>query len=74
MICPQCSKLVLKTANKICKNCKAEVHDNLSLICNLCSTRDMSCSICLKKVFNDTTHRRKTLGSGGCNSCGRRGK
>lgn len=67
MICAECSKLVIKTANKKCRNCKLDVYDNLSLICTKCSAKDLICSICLKKVYLDK--KRPTIG-GGCKSCG----
>ena len=71
MICGNCSKLAIKTANKKCQSCKLEVYDNLSLICSRCSVRDLICSICLKKVYlNDGINKRTTIG-GGCKSCGR---
>ena len=72
MICSNCSKLAIKTANKKCKNCKLDVYDNLSLICNRCSSKDLVCSICLKKVYlnNENKAKRSSTG-GGCGSCGR---
>lgn len=71
MICGDCSKLVIKTANKKCNKCKLDVYDNLSLICTKCSAKDLVCSICLKKVYS-TNIKKPTLGSRGCGSCGNR--
>lgn len=66
MLCFNCSKLSLKSANRICNKCNLQIYDNLSVICSKCSSQDNVCGICLKKqVFH-------TLGKG-CKTCGKQG-
>lgn len=65
MICKNCSKLAMLKANKKCKKCNLFVNNNLSVICDSCSTKNNICSICLKHV-NLNNNIRKS-----CN-CGRK--
>lgn len=70
MICSECSKLSIKTGSRKCKNCKSDIYDNLSSICSKCSSQDMICSICFKKVYlNNKTP--SIIRPGGCRACGK---
>ncbi len=70
MLCSNCASLAIKTGNKKCRNCKSDIYDNLSVICSACSSRDLVCSVCLKKVYLNSAPR-QTLGSG-CKACRRK--
>lgn len=72
MQCSECSKLSIQTGSKKCKNCKSDIYDNLSAICNKCSSRDLVCSICLKKVYVNLNAKPSIARPGGCSSCRKR--
>ena len=64
MICSSCSKLAFLYIKKSCLRCQSTVVITIAVICELCSTKDNICSICLKKI-------QKTGPKLGCN-CGSR--
>jgi len=70
MLCPNCSKLSMTYTTKICVRCQGSINNNLSCICDNCSTSESVCSICLKKItpagYNPSL---KNMFRGGCNSC-----
>lgn len=63
MFCPSCSKLALLSTKRICMRCGLSIFNNLSVICDKCSSDSKVCSICLKKIGIKKQH-------GGCNGCG----
>jgi len=65
MMCSNCSKLAFLYTKKQCMRCQGVVVVNVAVICELCSTNDKICSVCLKKL---TPLQPK---SGGCN-CGKK--
>ena len=68
MLCPTCSKLAVVYLNKKCIRCQGGVLQNISVICDTCSSREKQCSACLKKVDNNPN---KKHYYGGCGSCRR---
>lgn len=50
MFCAQCSNLVILHTNKVCARCQGNITNNLSCICDKCSSDQKICSICLKKM------------------------
>lgn len=66
MFCETCSKLAILHSNSSCRNCKGAVYNNLSVICDVCSKRNNTCSACLRKLYN------KIIVGGGCKTCGKR--
>lgn len=67
MFCDSCNQLSILSANKICVKCKSIVYNNLSVLCDVCSTTNKQCSICLKKIVS-AQERNKNRGCG----CGKR--
>jgi hypothetical protein len=63
MICPNCLRLALLTANRKCMRCQGDVFNNLSVICDGCSDKDRQCSVCLKKIV-PPANRNKSQGCG----------
>jgi len=66
MLCPNCSKLAILNTERTCLRCKGKILNNLSCICDRCSTEQNMCSICLKRLTKplDIKTRR------GCKACG----
>lgn len=65
MLCPTCSKLLLLHTTKNCIKCQGLVLNNLSVLCDSCSTTEKQCAVCLKKVILSTKQPR---------DCGCKGK
>ncbi len=65
MMCASCSKLAFLYTKKSCLRCKADVLVTIATICELCSTKDKVCSVCLKKIPTVTSKK------GGC-GCGKK--
>lgn len=63
MLCPGCSKLAFSQSNKTCVRCKSIIHNNISVLCDLCSTKNKQCSACLKNLV--TQSRTPGCGCGG---------
>lgn len=68
MLCSNCSKLSFLYTNKICIKCQSAVLNNISVLCEQCSSSNLICSVCLKKIINNNSISNKI---GGCKSCGR---
>lgn len=71
MYCLNCSKLVFLPLNKKCIKCQGIVKNNISVLCETCSSQEKICSSCLKKIYQtiDNPHMRHILS--GCKACGR---
>lgn len=69
MFCSNCSKLSYMHTKKNCIKCQAVVFNNISTICERCSSSDLVCSVCLKKISNNNFVANKNIGFG-CKSCG----
>lgn len=67
MFCSNCSRLAILFVHRICIRCGLEVLNNLSVLCERCSSSEKVCSICLKKINNSVNHQRNR----GCSGCGR---
>lgn len=67
MMCFNCSKLSFLNTKKTCIRCQGEVFNNLSVLCEHCSSSERQCSICLKKIISQTDRNKQR----GCN-CGRK--
>lgn len=65
MLCTNCVKLAFVQSNKSCIRCQGNVNNNISVLCDSCSSSDKKCSVCLKKIVPVGTGQRR-----GCN-CGR---
>lgn len=66
MFCASCSKLAfMVNANRLCLRCNQHVNNNLSVLCESCSTQDSVCAVCLKKVNKNPQLVRA------CKSCGK---
>ena len=63
MLCSSCSKLALPQANKTCVKCKSVIYNNISILCELCSTKTKQCSVCLKNIV--LSNRSSGCGCGG---------
>lgn len=68
MLCPNCSKLAILYTNKRCLHCQSIVLQNISVICESCSTKNKKCSACLKNINNSQNTKHYY---GGCGSCRR---
>jgi hypothetical protein len=64
MLCSNCSKLAFLQATKYCARCHGNVTNNISVLCEKCSSTAKQCAVCLKKIIVAVTASRK------CN-CGR---
>lgn len=64
MLCPNCSKLAIIAANKKCLRCQGLILNNLSCICDNCSSNELMCSICLKKMAPNNTRKQTKFGCG----------
>lgn len=69
MLCSNCSKLSLNAAQRVCVRCKGTILNNIAVICDGCSKIENMCSICLKKLINQTVARRH---KSNCSSCGKK--
>lgn len=67
MLCSNCSKLAIHHLKKKCIHCQGEVLQNISVVCDRCSSQTKQCSACLRKI-NETPKRQYY---GGCASCRR---
>lgn len=65
MICAACSKLAYLNNIKPCLRCQGQVIVNIAVICEVCSTKDQLCSVCLKKTLPASAR------TGGC-GCGKK--
>lgn len=52
MLCANCSKLAFLYTKKNCSRCKGEVIITIAVLCEICSSKDKICSVCLKKIQN----------------------
>lgn len=66
MFCSNCSKLTMLMTHKNCMRCQGQVYNNLSVLCDQCSSNEQMCSICLKKMQNSTVSKYKNSGCGAC--------
>jgi len=66
MFCANCSKLSILYTSRICIRCNGIVLDNISVLCEQCSSSEGLCSACLKKINNQLNKLRYR----GCNKCG----
>ncbi len=53
MLCPNCSKLAILHSTRQCVRCQGTVLNNISVLCESCSTNHKQCSVCLKKVISE---------------------
>ena len=67
MLCASCSNLAFLQCNKKCNKCQGQVYNNVSVICEPCSSSEGICSVCLKKNKNSKTIPYKGLS---CKTCG----
>lgn len=65
MMCASCSKLAFLYTKKSCLRCQGEVVITIAVICEICSTKEQICSVCLKKIVNNPPR------TGGC-GCGKK--
>lgn len=67
MLCVNCLKLgsVPSTVRKCCK-CNEQIHNNISVICDGCSSKEKICSVCLKKTQRSLPITNK------CKACGQK--
>ncbi len=65
MLCTSCSKLALLSVNKHCIKCQNVITNNLSILCDFCSSTEKQCAICLKKMQTASSRYR------GCNCSGK---
>jgi hypothetical protein len=64
MLCPSCSRLAILQASKTCIRCQLTINNNLSVLCDFCSSTEKQCSVCLKKIV---TPEQRAVGRGcGC--------
>lgn len=70
MLCANCSKLAILKTRRICIRCQGHILDNLSCICDRCSTEQNICSICLKKINLNIAKNGYSLRRG-CRTCGK---
>ncbi len=64
MLCPSCSRLAFLQANKTCIRCQSSVSNNISILCEFCSSTERQCAVCLKKII---TASQRAIGRGcGC--------
>lgn len=64
MLCSNCSKLANVASNKKCIRCQGNINNNLSVICDFCSSTEKQCSVCIKKII---TAEQRSAGRGcGC--------
>lgn len=54
MICSQCTKLLNKQKQKKCMKCNNTISYTLTILCEECSLKTKQCSICLKKIMDNT--------------------
>lgn len=66
MFCPNCAKLAFMNSNKKCIRCQGTINNNISVLCDFCSTTARQCSVCLKKTYASESEKQKNRG---CN-CG----
>ena len=57
-------------AKKPCHRCQKDVHINLSVICEDCSTKDKVCSACLRKTEDVAQRAKLNPAKGGINPSG----
>lgn len=50
MKCSNCLKLLSLFDQKPCLECKSNISDRLSVLCELCSNKKSKCAICLKNM------------------------
>lgn len=65
MICAPCSKLAVFYLNKKCFICNSQIVINLCKICEVCSSKENKCAICMK-IFA----KQKSIKN--CDSCGKK--
>jgi hypothetical protein len=68
MLCNACSKLAFLNASRVCMRCKGSILNNLSVVCDNCSTLEKLCSVCLKKLQDPAIKQRSRSN---CSSCGK---
>ena len=71
MFCPECNKLAIIKAKRVCVRCKGEITNNISCICDKCSNEQRICSACLKKLSIGHGGAIKYPIRPGCRSCGK---
>lgn len=71
MLCSNCSKLAILNTIKSCIRCRGEVHQNISIICEICSLSEKVCAACFKKVFIGFSSPVYKNMYGGCRACGK---
>lgn len=64
MLCVNCSKLAFLSLIKNCIKCHGTVNNNLSVLCESCSSSERQCSVCLKKIHNPAPPGYKGCGCG----------
>ena|SRR5271157_1433910 len=72
MLCSSCSKLQILYTNKTCMKCQGNVQQNISILCEACSSTSKSCSACLRKIYRGLSNPIYNARGGGCKSCGGR--
>lgn len=65
MFCTNCSKLAVLVTNKKCLRCGGIILNNISVICESCSSSNKQCSVCLKKISVEL----RKQGYRGCGNC-----
>lgn len=66
MLCVNCSKLSILPASRECRSCKSKLFTNMQIICDNCSDKNKTCSICMKKMQNSIGLKLKFSGCGNC--------
>ena len=70
MLCTTCSKLAILYTNKKCIKCQSDVYQNISTLCETCSSREKICSACLRKIYKGLENPKYKHSHAGCKGCG----